>query len=840
MPRFLFVSKTVSKIIAVIFAIAIIGGVFWFLGQTQGSRMNPLAGIEGAFQELINQYFDPQTQTIEVFSDEEELFEEEFSQLDKEDEREKEKEETEATASQGDNRSETDKIIEIIDDISERIDILNQEVRELAGFDDLQSEKEAEDELGEENPEQEEDEEEEDDDDDEEEEESEEEEEFVSKEVFFCPENQESFPARNRVIFNEISWMGSQNSANDEWIELKNISGSEINLAGWQIIDKDQKIKIIFGNEHIVPAGGFFLLERTDDATVPDILADFIFKGAMNDTNEILYLFNESCQLQGKVSAVPDWPAGNKSEKRSMERGTDFNWHTFSGLGQYGILGTPKKENSQPINHSEGGGNQSSAFFKILITEIQTEGQTAKDEFIELYNPNSQNVDLSGFSLKKKTSGGNESNLVSSVKFSGNIVSNGYFLVVPQPNNDGTLNYKGSAAPDFYYSGKTYSIAKNNTVLLYNSAGNLIDKVGFGEAKDFETFSASNPEKDQSLGRKWDPGVREYQDTNNNAEDFEIQEPTPKAKNKNSVSPFFSDITPPTVVFGPIASVQTSPYFSIPWSGQDVTPSDTDGISFVTPSGIDGFFIQYSVVTPSMDGTALFYQQEGAWREWLINEIKKISADVQEFNLLGRDGYSYNFKIKAEDKAGNESEWAEVFTKINLSSKVLINEVQIDSLSGDGGTKDDWVELYNPNNYPVDISQWSIQRQASSGIIYKKNFESGHLISPKGYFLIVRNDANDNLLDLADMSCSMLQLSDNQTIYLAKNQKLVDNSGDVDIIDKVGFGFEPSSSESAPAITPPEEKSIERKELGLDADNNSQDFAINNNPSPTNSKNETL
>jgi len=34
------------------------------------------------------------------------------------------------------------------------------------------------------------------------------------------------------VIINEVAWMGTQTSSSDEWIELKNVSGQDVNLNG--------------------------------------------------------------------------------------------------------------------------------------------------------------------------------------------------------------------------------------------------------------------------------------------------------------------------------------------------------------------------------------------------------------------------------------------------------------------------------------------------------------------------------------------------------------------------------------------------------------------------------
>ncbi|MCX6721077.1 MAG: DUF5011 domain-containing protein [Candidatus Staskawiczbacteria bacterium] len=167
---------------------------------------------------------------------------------------------------------------------------------------------------------------------------------------------------------------------------------------------------------------------------------------------------------------------------------------------------------------------------KILITEVQVAGQTANDEFVELYNPNIFDVDLSKFALKKKISIGTESNLVSSESFFGTIPANGYFLIIPQKNN-GSEQYAGQVTPDMLrYSGTSYSITPNNTVLLYNNSGILLDKVGFGTASDFETAPAQEPSAGQSIQRIWDLNANKPQDTDDNSADFHIFDATtPKA-----------------------------------------------------------------------------------------------------------------------------------------------------------------------------------------------------------------------------------------------------------------------------------------------------------------------
>jgi hypothetical protein len=193
-------------------------------------------------------------------------------------------------------------------------------------------------------------------------------EEEPEEKTVICSLSDARYPAMNKVIFNEVAWMGTKNSSNDEWIELRNITGAKIDLNGWQILDKDviegktSGIEIIFGKASINPSG-FFLLERTDDSSVPNISADLIYTGSLNNTNEAIYLFDKSCNLQDKIEANPNWPTGDNSSKRTMERNpTNLGWQTSSNPE-----GTPKVKNSsgyyespeEKTSKSSGGGTTS-------------------------------------------------------------------------------------------------------------------------------------------------------------------------------------------------------------------------------------------------------------------------------------------------------------------------------------------------------------------------------------------------------------------------------------------------------------------------------------------------
>lgn len=164
------------------------------------------------------------------------------------------------------------------------------------------------------------------------------------------------------VIINEIAWMGTATSSNDEWLELYNPSSVSVDVSGWRLrslTDNSPDITIATAS---IDSYGFFLLERTDDTTISDILADQIYTGALSNNGEVLELRDKNGSFQDLVSKSADgkWYAGENDGKYTMERinpakaGNDLtNWATNNGIirngldaGGNSINGTPGAQNS--------------------------------------------------------------------------------------------------------------------------------------------------------------------------------------------------------------------------------------------------------------------------------------------------------------------------------------------------------------------------------------------------------------------------------------------------------------------------------------------------------------
>ncbi len=229
-----------------------------------------------------------------------------------------------------------------------------------------------------------------------------------------------AFAGEQALFINEIAWMGTEASSYDEWIELYNNSDFPVGLDGWrlQATDDTPDIKI----SGTIPAGGFFLLERTNDETLPSISADLIYKGALSNQGEYLRLINEQGEIIDEIDCSSGWLAGNNATKQTMERVRPMSdpneWQTSQEPG-----GTPKQQNSQlpedgprvtsettmpeetlPEDKPSLPEDGPRATENVFINEVMPspEGPDAENEWIELFNVNGFEVDLSNWQLRDR------------------------------------------------------------------------------------------------------------------------------------------------------------------------------------------------------------------------------------------------------------------------------------------------------------------------------------------------------------------------------------------------------------------------------------------------------
>lgn len=260
------------------------------------------------------------------------------------------------------------------------------------------------------------------------------------------------------IIINEIAWMGTISSANDEWIELFNNTNGAINLDGWILKSPDEKIKIPLVGQ--LAANGFFLLERTDDNSAPNAAADLIYTGSLINSGIKLSLYDNFNNLIDEVDCGAGWLAGNNETKQTMERASG-NWRSSQNPG-----GTSKSFNggiaaaeiAKPINSPPLEPTTNNPVKEIpaaaypdgiVFSELMPspEGADETNEWIELFNSNNSDVDLSGWKIQD-TDGS-----LTTYVFPVNIkISAGEYLTIKRPETKIALNNEGDGlnlmAPD--------------------------------------------------------------------------------------------------------------------------------------------------------------------------------------------------------------------------------------------------------------------------------------------------------------------------------------------------------------------------------------------------------
>lgn len=214
----------------------------------------------------------------------------------------------------------------------------------------------------------------------------------------------------------------------------------------------------------------------------------------------------------------------------------------------------------------------------IVISQFQTGGGTADDEFVELHNVSSSPVDLNGNVLVyRSATGSSDVGPFASWTTSTILQPGQYYLVA-------STNYDGGITPDITYNPSVCSCSMGGAgggLALRPSAGATpIDKVGWGTATNIfvETTVTAAPPTNDSRSRL-NSGCK---DTDNNSQDFGSLSPA-VARNR-STPVFVCNGGGPNMFAGISASPSTVPAGTTTLFTVNVTPATTPpstGISVI-------------------------------------------------------------------------------------------------------------------------------------------------------------------------------------------------------------------------------------------------------------------
>ena len=167
------------------------------------------------------------------------------------------------------------------------------------------------------------------------------------------------FTVSATVLINEIAWMGTIVAPQDEWLELKNDSGENIDLTGW--ILTIEGVRDIILDKSIIGVG-YYLIERTDDNTVPTVTADLVspFGNGLNNSGATLILKNASGTEVDRVVSGENWTLGGNNTTKDTAQRTASGWITAPSTPRAANASASSQNSSSSSSSSSNNQSQSS------------------------------------------------------------------------------------------------------------------------------------------------------------------------------------------------------------------------------------------------------------------------------------------------------------------------------------------------------------------------------------------------------------------------------------------------------------------------------------------------
>ncbi len=268
----------------------------------------------------------------------------------------------------------------------------------------------------------------------------------------------------------------------------------------------------------------------------------------------------------------------------------------------------------------------------LVITEAYLNGGSAgatySHKFVELYNPTSSPIDLTGKSVQYR-SGAGTGNASSAVPLTGTVAAHDYYVLrggfngtegangVAVPNIDQTssLQPSGSAGSIFLASG-------TSAINPVADAGSVIDLLGYGTTTASEGTSTTAASLTSSLQRQ-KAGDVENKDTDVNSADFAALAPSPGAG--------YVATPPPTDFTGTIAEIQGTGD-TTPKNGAKVTTQGVVTASYPGGTGgFDGFYMQTPGANTADASDAIFvYAGGGSFTAPAVGDFVQVVGTAGE------------------------------------------------------------------------------------------------------------------------------------------------------------------------------------------------------------------
>ncbi|MBM7841545.1 hypothetical protein JOD20_000152 [Herpetosiphon giganteus] len=511
-------------------------------------------------------------------------------------------------------------------------------------------------------------------------------------------------PTQARILINEVM---SQPISGTDWVELYNLGPDALDLKGWKIDDQ-------------LAAGGAAHTIQTSTIISPSSWLLIPVGSLLNAELDSVHLITD----QGVVTDTFDYASSVFERTWSRMPDGAATWQAASRASP----AMANRQNSSPEPN------------QLLINEVLA-WPTSGEEFVELYNAGATPIDLSGWWLDDQANTG------------------GAALRIP----DDTI-----IAPRSWYS-----ISSSG---LLNDNGDLVRLLDY-RLQEYAVWNYSSALQGLSAGRwpdgglNWYSGMRASPNNRNHAlaaipSGVVINEISPLGQewielystNMNVIDLTgwsISDSSGTTIRLAAKTQLQHGQFLTITLSSLLNDSGDSVQLAMADGRIVD----QLSYTKPLANTTWSRIPDAGSWQNNAPATPNQPNRAPQPTAVpatktpkpTATKKPTSTPRATAKPKASKPKATAQPTLAANAKyPQIQINEVvpaprAIDwNADGESNSNDEWIELYNPNSYQVDLTGWQLDDQADGGS-RPWRLPAGMSIAANGYLVIFASQSKLSL-----------------------------------------------------------------------------------------------
>ena len=571
------------------------------------------------------------------------------------------------------------------------------------------------------------------------------------------------------VIINELLY--DPPSGQEEYVELKNLSGKYLDLQNWQIGDEAGNAPLSSGNVVLKPNG--FVAVSSDTSTLFSVYGSrpYVESSAipsLNNGGDVVKILTASGAIADSLRYEPSWGGANVSLERRSDIAPSIYRENFGNSpnpngGTPGIANEVADDTTPPsLDNLTVVDRQS---LNLSFSERLDKGAAANADNYSLSN----GMDISSahqttrdsvqLSLSALLQNGTEYQLTinNQQDIFGNVTSPvdtsfTYYMITPPDSGDIFINEFMVDPPG----------GSSEYIELYNPTSKSFDLNGWTINDDngtLQTITSSRfvvpPDSfvviapDNSLLVD-NPHIAllnmgsDFPSLNNGGDDIVLRDSSGQrldslqyssnwGGNNIALERRTTDVKPIRANFGDAPNG-----FGSPGRQNDIKPDDTppDLQSFAILSNQSLRFVFSEQVDPQTASDPANYAISGG----LSVEGTSVSADTVQISLSGalQNNTSYTATVNGvEDLFGTPlTDHDTTFTYYEISpadsGDIFINEFSYDPPEG----STEYIELYNPTNQSFDLNSWTINDNTGN----RRTITDGQFIVPPNSFVVIAPD----------------------------------------------------------------------------------------------------